>query len=171
MDAPFAKDYNFAPEVTKIDGFNTWEYIRYMDWRNINMKVKNDKKKDLIREDNFEVNPRDWERIYEMRNQRQKYVLQGMRKAFIGLDKLDQLNVITQFHKVFRTDMNNDFLMSLYGDLLSTPHFAYGNLPGYYSAEGNKLYFYPNLPNFEMLRQEQIRMFIEQKKEKKQTVY
>jgi anionic cell wall polymer biosynthesis LytR-Cps2A-Psr (LCP) family protein len=171
LDEPFAKDYNLTPGLAKIDGFNSWEYIRYMDWRKINMKVKSEKKKDLIREDNFEVNSHDWELIYEMRNQRQRYVLQGMRKSFIGLNKMDQMNVITKFNKVFKTDMTNEFLMSLYGDLLSTPHFAFGSLPGSYSAEGNKLYFYPDLPNFEMLRQQQIRMFLEQKKEKTQTVY
>lgn len=61
--------------------------------------------------------------------------------------------------------------MQMYGDLLSTPHFSYGNVPGYYSAEGDKLFFYPDYPEFELLKNKEIRTYLEHRKGMRQTIY
>jgi len=171
LDKHYANEYALNQGKSSVDGFHAWEYIRFLDMRNIKMSVTGGKISNLVQKDNFEADPASWERIYEMRNQRQRYVLQGMRKSFLGISKSNQLDVINNFHKVFDTDMTNDFLMSLYKDILSTPNFAFGSLPGYYNTEGKNLYFYPDLPNFERLRQEEIRRDIEQRKSKTQTIY
>ena len=135
------------------------------------MKVNNDKTLDLVRQDNFEADPRTWEMIYEMRNQRQRYMLEGMRNAFKSMTKPEQLNIVSHFKDVFQTDMPVDFLMKLYEDVLSTKNFSYGNLPGYYSEIGDKLFYYPDIPSFDMLRRSEIRTYLEKRKERKQTVY
>lgn len=171
LDKPYAESYNLTEGRSVVDGFHTWEYIRFLDWKNIEIKVKGDKKKDLIRQDNFQVAPNTWERIYEIRNQRQRYVLQGMRKSFKNLSRNEQLNVVENFKNVFQTDMTNDFLMNLYEGILTTKDFNFGNIPGYYSREGNKLFFYPDLPNFEMLRRQEIRRCLEKRQGKTQTIY
>lgn len=171
LDAPFARQYELNQGPSNIDGFYAWEYIRYLDWYNIKMKVKGEKMKDLVRADNFEIDPATLEMIYEMRNQRQRYVLEGMRKSFTGLNEKDQLNVIDNFKNVFRTDMKPDFLMMLYKDILSSPKFSFGTIPGQYSKEGSKLFFYPDLPSYEMLRKREIRTYLEQRKDRNQVIY
>jgi len=171
LDKPYAEEYNLKPGKNTIDGFYAWEYIRFLDWRNIQMTVKSEKKKDLVRQDNFEMNPRTMEMTYEMRNQRQRYVLEGMRRSFKALSTADQLYVIENFKNVFRTDMKADFLNMLYKDILSTPSFSYGNVPGYYSVEGSKLFFYPDLPSFEMIRRQEIRKYLETRRNKNQVIY
>lgn len=171
LDKAYASEYNLNAGKNKIDGYYTWEYIRFLDWRNLKMTVKSEKKKDLVRKDNFEVDPANMEMIYEMRNQRQRYVLEGMRKSFKELSTSDQLYVVDNFKNVFRTDMKTDFLMKLYKDILSTPSFSYGNVPGYYSKEGSKLFYYPDLPSFEMMRKREIRNYLEKRTNKNQVIY
>lgn len=171
LDEEYAREYELMEGNQNIDGFHAWEYIRFLDWKNLKLNATNDKTINLILKDNFQVDPKTWERIYETRNQRQRYVLMGMRKAFIGLAPDEQLNLIRNIHKEFRTDMTNEFLMELYTDLLSTRNFGFGSLPGYYSTEGNNLYFYPDLPNFDMLRKQEIRKYLEMRKGRSQTIY
>jgi anionic cell wall polymer biosynthesis LytR-Cps2A-Psr (LCP) family protein len=171
LDEEYAREYELKQGQQNIDGFHAWEYIRFLDWKNLKLNVQNDKTINLIQKDNFQVDPKTWERIYETRNQRQRYVLLGMRKSFINLEPEQQLNVIKNIHNEFRTDMTNEFLMDLYTDLLSTRNFGFGSLPGYYSAEGKNLYFYPDLPDFDMLRKQEIRRYLEIRKEKEQTIY
>lgn len=171
IDKPYAEMYNKNPGNANLDGFHSWEYIRFLDWRNLKMNVRSDKKRDLVRSDNFSVAPQDLQRIYEIRNQRQRHVLEGMRNSFMALPTVDQMFVLENFKNIFRTDMDNSFLMSLYKDILSTPNFSYGNLPGYYSNENDKLYFYPDIASFEMLRKREIRNYLEQRKTKNQVVY
>jgi anionic cell wall polymer biosynthesis LytR-Cps2A-Psr (LCP) family protein len=171
LDKPYADAYELKEGMQVIDGFHAWEYIRFLDWRNLKMNIQSNREINLIQKDNFQVDPGAWERIYETRNQRQRYVLMGMRKSFVGLEPATQLDVVNNFHNEFETDMTNAFLMQLYSDLLSTKNFAFGSFPGSYSREGNKLFFYPNIPNFDKLRKEQIRKYLETRKEMDQTVY
>jgi hypothetical protein len=171
LDKPYADEYNLHAGKNRIDGFYSWEYIRFLDWRNVKMTVKSEKKKDLVRQDNFEIDPSTMEMTYEMRNQRQRYVLEGMRRSFKELSTTDQLFVIENFKNVFRTDMKSEFLNMLYKDILSTPSFSYGNIPGYYNIEGSKLFFYPDLPSFEMIRKREIRTYLEKRKNKNQVIY
>ncbi len=171
LDEEYAREYELQGGQQNIDGFHAWEYIRFLDWKNLKINARNDKTINLIQKDNFQVDPKTLERIYETRNQRQRYVLLGMRKSFIALEPDRQLDVIKNIHNEFRTDMTNEFLMELYTDLLSTRNFGFGSLPGYYSSEGNNLYFYPDLPDFDMLRKQEIRRYLEIRKGKEQTIY
>lgn len=171
LDKPYAEEYNLSSGRNVIDGFHAWEFIRFMDWRNLKMNVDGDKKMHLVSNDNFQIEPKTLERVYEIRNQRQRHVLEGMRSSFLNMEKAEQLKILTHFKDVFRTDMTNDFLMQLYSDLLTTPNFSYGNIPGYYSGEGNKLFFYPDLPSFELLKNKEIRSYLENRKGQKQTIY
>lgn len=174
IDEPFAKAYNINSGRNKVDGFQTWEYIRFLDWSNIKLSVKHTfNKTDLIRTDNFKADPRTWQRIYEIRNQRQRYVIQGMRSAFISMSKSQQIKLLDNFRQMFNTDMTPAFLIQLYTDLLTTKDFNFGSLPGYYSEENDKLFFYPDLPNFRLFQDEQIRTWLEDKKRqnKSQTTY
>ncbi|MFW9603075.1 MAG: hypothetical protein ACMV1B_12270, partial [Prevotella sp.] len=75
------------------------------------------------------------------------------------------------FKNVFRTDMKPDFLAKVYKDILVSPRFSYGSLPGYYGHENGKLFYYPDLPNFERLRKIEIRRSLEKRTNKEQVFY
>ncbi len=171
LDKPYADSYHLQPMKQRLDGFHAWEYIRFLDWRNFKMDFSSGRDMNLITQDNFKANASEWERIYEERNQRQRYVLQGMRKSFISLSSSEQLRVLTEFSKIFQTDMTKEFLFELYKDILHTPLFSFGCIPGYYIHEKEKLFFYPDMPDFEMLRKQMIRSYLEKRQDKSQTIY
>jgi anionic cell wall polymer biosynthesis LytR-Cps2A-Psr (LCP) family protein len=171
LDKPYADSYHLQPMKQRLDGFHAWEYIRFLDWRNFKMDFSSGRDMNLITHDNFKANASEWERIYEERNQRQRYVLQGMRKSFISLSSSEQLRVLSEFSEIFQTDMTKEFLFELYKDILQTPHFSFGSIPGYYVHQKEKLFFYPDLPDFEMLRKQMIRTYLEKRQDKSQTIY
>lgn len=171
LDTSYAKQYDFDPGIRHIDGFHSWEFVRYLDLKSRNLKVTDKKSMDVIRHDNFTADPNQWAIAYEQRNQRQRIILNAMRSTFVGLSTSKQLQVVADFHKSFETDLDNALLMSLYKDILSSPNFTYGSLPGYYSNENNKLYFYPDFPSFRLLLNTEIRNALESAKTKEQVVY
>lgn len=171
LDSSYAKEYDLQPGVRHIDGFHAWEFVRFLDLKSRNLKVANKMSMDVIRHDNFTADPTQWEIAYEQRNQRQRIILNAMRHAFVSLSKTKQLDVVTNFRKSFETDIENSLLMSLYRDVLSTPNFTYGSLPGYYSAENGKLFFYPDYPSYKLILNAEVRRALEGTRTKEQTVY
>lgn len=171
LDSSYASEYDLPAGVRHIDGFHSWEFVRFLDLKSRSLKVTDKKSMDVIRHDNFTAEPTQWAIAYEQRNQRQRIILNAMRHAFVGLSKSKQLDVVTNFHKSFETDIENGLLMSLYKDILSSPNFTYGSLPGYYSAEKGKLYFYPDYPSYKLILNSEVRSVLEQIKNKEQTVY
>ncbi len=171
LDEPYAKAYSMKPGTGHLDGFHAWEYIRFLNIRNMSVTHTSGKDMDLIRHDNFKAAPRSWELEYELRNQRQRMVLNGMRIAFAGLDTDGQLMVINNFARLFETDMDSGFILQLYKDVLQVPAFSFGAFPGYYSGENSKLYFYPDMPGYEMLLKKEIRTSLQGIKTREQTVY
>ena len=153
LDEPYARAYSMKPGLGHLDGFHTWEYIRFLNIRNI------------------KADPASWRLEYELRQQRQRMVLNGMRTAFAGLDTEGQLMVINNFARLFETDMDSGFILQLYKDVLQVPAFSFGALPGYYSGEDSKLYFYPDRPGYEMLLKKEIRTSLQGLKTREQTVY
>lgn len=153
LDEPYAKAYGRKPGLGHLDGFHVWEYIRFLNIRN------------------FKADPASWRLEYELRQQRQRMVLNGMRTAFAGLDTEEQLMVINNFDRLFETDMDSGFILQLYKDVLQVPAFSFGALPGYYSGEDSKLYFYPDRPGYEMLLKKEIRTSLQGLKTREQTVY
>lgn len=154
LDGPYAKAYSLKPGAGHLDGFHAWEFIRFMD---------------LKRMKDFEV--RELELAYEMRHHRQRIMLNAMRTAFRHLDTKGQMEVITNFKEVFKTNMDRKFLLSLYKDILSVPDFSFASLPGYYSNEKERLFFYPDVPGYKLLLKKEIRTNLEKRGNKKQIVY
>jgi len=171
LDEPYARAYGMKPGTGHLDGFHVWEYIRFLNIRNMSVSHTSGKDMDLIRHDNFKADPASWKLEYELRQQRQRMVLNGMRTAFAGLDTDGQLMVINNFARLFETDMDSGFILKLYKDVLQVPAFSFGALPGYYSGEDSKLYFYPDMPGYEMLLKKEIRTSLQSLKSREQTVY
>lgn len=143
-----------------MDGFHTWEYIRFLDMKRIKRTFTSGTGKDLITTDNFKAAPSEWQLAYEMRHHRQQVVMTALREAYALLNPAEQVEVLTKITKTFETNIKPDLMLKLYKDVLSTPAFSYGTIPGYYENDGEKLFFYPDLPSFYLLRQKEIRSYL-----------
>lgn len=171
IDKPYAEAYDLTPGPGHIDGFHTWEYIRFLDMKRIKRTFTRGTGKDLIRIDNFKAPPSEWQLAYEMRQHRQQVVMTSLRKAYALINPARQAEILTRITKTFETNIKPDLMLNLYRDVLSTPSFSYGTLPGYYQNEGDKLYFYPDLPSFTALRNQEIRTYLVKPTDKTQTTY
>lgn len=171
LDAPFAEAYSIKPGITHVDGFYTWEFIRFLDIKRMNRVVTKNKDMDLTRNDNFRIPPKSLQLAYELRQYRQRMVMNSMRAAYAKMNSTEQLDVITKITRTFETDISNELVISLYKDVLSSPQFSYATLPGYYSDDAEKLYFYPDVPGFKQLLNQEIRKSLELESGRKQTVY
>jgi hypothetical protein len=171
LDAPFAEAYSIKPGATHVDGFYTWEFVRFLDIKRMNRTLSAGKNIDLTRTDNFKIPPKSQELAYELRQYRQRMVMNALRAAYGKMNATEQLNVITKITSTFETDISKELVLSLYKDVLSTPQFSYATLPGYYSDDADKLYYYPDIPGFKMLLNQEIRKALETESGRKQTVY
>lgn len=172
LDAPYAEYYKLKPGLGHLDGFYTWEYIRFLDFKRIGVKYTPGSRVDVIRTDNFHADAKSWELAYEQRNHRQRTVIAALRRAFAKQDKSQQADIIHKIIKTFETNLSAQLLMDVYQDVLSSSNFTYGNLPGYYGNDSkNQLFFYPDIPSFELLKKEEIRNTLLKAGKKPQTVY
>ncbi|MDP3451546.1 MAG: LCP family protein, partial [Bacteroidales bacterium] len=73
IDEPFSQEYRIKDGPGVLNGFMSWEFIRFLDFR----RIKRD-----IRPDNFSIQSNELELAYEMRHHRQRQILTGMRSSF-----------------------------------------------------------------------------------------
>jgi anionic cell wall polymer biosynthesis LytR-Cps2A-Psr (LCP) family protein len=171
LDAAFAEAYKLKPGNAHLDGFYTWEFIRFLDIKRMNVNYTNGNNIDLTRNDNFKIPPKNLQLAYELRQYRQRMVMNSLRSAYNKMSATEQLNVINKITRTFETDISKDLVLSLYKDVLSTPHFSFATLPGYYSDDPDKLYYYPDIPNLKLLLNQEIRKSLEVESGRKQTTY
>jgi anionic cell wall polymer biosynthesis LytR-Cps2A-Psr (LCP) family protein len=172
VDEPFAEAYHLKPGNNHVDGFYAWEYIRFLDMKRMNRKLITGKGIDLVRTDNFKIQSRDLRLGYEMRQYRQRNVMNALRHAYVLAGAAEQVTIIRNIMKSFETNIGKELVFSLYKDVLSTPSFSYATIPGYYSDDEDQLYYYPDIPAFKLMRNEEIRKYLRQDKNKKpQVIY
>jgi hypothetical protein len=177
IDKPFADAYDLKSGIYHADGFYTWEYIRFLDIKRMH-RVETDGNgkassygKDLVREDNFSIPTSTRMHEYEIRQYRQRIVMNGLRTAYAKTNPADQMGVITRIIKTFETDITGDEAIAFYKDLLSSPKFSYGTLPGYYSNAETKLYYYPDIPGFKLLLNKDLKRDFDENTGLKHTTY
>lgn len=154
LDEACANGLGVKPGKGRLDGSGAWEYIRFLD-----------------KQDARGLDIRGLEVVYEARRHRQQGMLRAMRSAFGQLDTEDQLKVVAHFAELFQTNMDGKFVLSLYRNLLSVPEIAFGTLPGYYSAEEGRLFFYPDIPGYRSMLKREIRSYLTAPGNRKQPVY
>jgi anionic cell wall polymer biosynthesis LytR-Cps2A-Psr (LCP) family protein len=172
IDQPFAEAYHLKSGNKHVDGFYAWEYIRFLDMKRMNRKLMTEKGVDLVRTDNFKIPARDLQLGYEMRQYRQRNVMNALRHAYGLADAAEKGTIIRNIMKSLETNIGMELVSSLYRDVLSTPSFSYATIPGYYSNDDDQLYYYPDIPAFKLMRNEEIRKYLGQDKNKKpQVIY
>lgn len=171
VDKEYAEEYKISSGRRRINGFLTWEYIRYIDMKGNDVKRTREVGVDLIHKDNFKADPETWSRVYDMRTHRQQIALQAMLRSFDELKTEDRLSLVQKFPQLSDTDLGKDFLLYISKLLLLKPTVSYSTLPGYYSGEGDKLFYYPDIPSFDLLRKQAIRNTMKSLSGRDQVVY
>lgn len=171
LDKSYADAYNLKQGINNLNGFHTWEYIRYIDMKSIKVSYTQGKDKDLIRHDNFEADPSSWQQIYNTRLHRQELVLHAMYNMMSKLRPEKQIDFVQKFPLFVRTNMNRDFLLSMYKDITAKPQIHIGILPGYYSNEGDKLFYHPDIPSYDLLLHQKIRESLTKPSDREQVIY
>jgi hypothetical protein len=172
IDQPFADEYHLKAGNNHVDGFYTWEYIRFLDIKRMNRKLISGKGEDFVRQDNFKIPPKDLRLAYEMRQYRQRNVMNSLRHAYGLAGTGEQVAIIKNIMRSFETNIGKELVFSLYKDVLSTPSFSYATIPGYYSDVNDRLYYYPDIPAFKLLRNEEKRKYLNmQNNAKPQVIY
>lgn len=167
LDKHFAEAYDLSPGESRLDGFYAWEYIRFLDFKRIKRKFDNYKQQDMTRTDVFEANPEHLSNAYVLRHQRQRYVINAMRKSFNQLNPAQKIQTLQKVQKTLETDLTVKKIINMYRDMLSVPDFSYGRIPGRFIREKDNVYFFPDEPSFKAMRERMIRKLIPQKEEQK----
>lgn len=171
LDKSYADAYKLNPGKQRISGFHAWEYIRYIDMKSIKVHYSQGKDVDLIHKDNFKADPMAWQQIYNTRVHRQKLVLQSMYQSLLNAETEQQINFIQKFSLFVRTDMDKNYMISMYKDIYAKPQINLTVLPGYYQGEGDKLFYYPDVPGFNMLKNGEIRKNLKGVDKREQVIY
>jgi hypothetical protein len=172
IDRPFAEEYQIKAGMNHMDGFYTWEYIRFLDIKRMHRKLIQENSEDFIRKDNFKIPPADLQLAYEMRQYRQRNVMNALRHAYGLAGPTQQVAIIKNVIKSFETNIGKELVFRLYKDVLSTPSFSFATIPGFYSNVDDKLYYFPDIPGFKLLRNQEIRKYLDlNKNEKPQVIY
>jgi anionic cell wall polymer biosynthesis LytR-Cps2A-Psr (LCP) family protein len=172
IDQPFAEHYHLKTGNNHLDGFYTWEYIRFIDIKRMNGRLNPGEGEDLSWNNNFKIAPKDLQLAYEMRQYRQRNVINALRHACALASSSDQLTIIKNVMKSFETNIGKNLVFSLYKDVLGTPKFSYATIPGYYSDIDDKLYYYPDIQGYKMLRNSEVRKYVNRNiNQKTQVIY
>jgi hypothetical protein len=171
IDSAFAQQYNQSAREVQLNGEMAWEYVKFMDMRRINRKIVSDSKLDVITHDNFSASNNEWQLAYETRHHRQKLVMNGLRKKFLEISDEKKITFLANMAATLETDIKTSQLLDIYRKMLGVPDFSYNTLPGYYESRGENLYYVPDVPSFELLKNDLIRSYLKEKNDKKYTIY
>jgi hypothetical protein len=171
IDLPFAEEYELKAGVGKLDGFLTWEFIRFLDIRRMQRTVNRNRNIDLSTTDNFTIPPAQLQLAYEMRNHRQKLVLNAMRQTFGRLSTVDQSRVVINITSTFETDLGPQQVLDLYKGVTGNIEYNFSTIPGFYSEENNNLYFYPDARAFELLKRQELEKYFKVRSARGTTIY
>lgn len=170
IDKPFAEAYGIKDGQGHLNGHYAWEFVKFLDMRRIHRDITEGSKVDLVRMDNFTAKGEAWQLAYEYRQHRQKLVLEGMKRSYKEAGISRQVEILPEIAKTLETNVDIKLMLELYKDILSTQSYNFAPLPGYYKNDETRLFFYPDIPSYELLRREAIRKLLQDEKVR-QTIY
>ncbi len=141
-DTTYARAYGLRTGKQVLDGFLTWEYIRFIDPDSYRAK---DRANGMATLENLELETKNIELAYDIRQMRQKKVISILYSKFKSLNYVDKTKMITAIIKMF--NYNSDVPVELALELLPTLRtgttLQFGTLPGYYKSEGDNVFYFP----------------------------
>ena len=155
IDALFARDYRLKEGRNDLNGWYTYEYIRYIDRNTYSSAGGTNSMEDL------KLELHNAELAYDLRQQRQKKVINALHvriqeQLLSGNNVQDLIRSTLDFGTV---DANLDatVALKLFRNLMEGTVINFGTLPGYYKKTGENIFYIPFPPGSDMLENEIIR--------------
>jgi hypothetical protein len=148
IDNEFARAYKKSNGNQILDGWHTYEYIRFIDRSHFSSKGNSKSLEDL------ELETKYLDLAYEQRQFRQKKVINALHKKFNFDDLTESSSTIKQILDKGTVNTNIDYKTAIWiiKNLMTGSKISFGTLPGYYKKNGNNLYYIPDKPGFQMLQ-------------------
>lgn len=158
LDEWYAEEYNLKPGRQVIDGFHSFEFIRY---------IQKKTKITILKGDNLQL-------AYNLRQSRMKQTISALfcnfKKSAIT-KKLSTLAAIMRKNNT-ETNINIKALSQLIDQVQKNPKLNFETIHGYYIKKNNNLYYIPTEWNFKKLRKHQeLNNYQVIKGEKQQILY
>ena len=171
VDAVFAEEYDMNKGLNKLDGMRTYDYISYIDQKRHFSAVRNTSSLE-----DLQLNLKNAELAYDKREYRQMNVIRALHKRFNpkGQDLNESRQIISMILSKGTIDSNVDFQAGtdIFRLLMEGTEISYGTLPGYYERKDNNVYYIPEGPGYDMLRNQEVRdLFQLNKQSGTQTLY
>lgn len=169
VDSVFAEAYDLKVGNQKLDGFLTWEFIRFIDKKCY--RVKNKGAKSL---DNLQMELKNITLAYDLRMMRQKRVVYALHNEFNEANYFQKgkvvKDIVTQFN--INSNLNSQAALDILSSITQGSKISFSVLPGYYQKEGDKVFYFPDKPGFDLLTNKNTREFFKTTQSKyKQTLY
>jgi anionic cell wall polymer biosynthesis LytR-Cps2A-Psr (LCP) family protein len=164
IDAVFAEEYNMKKGWNLLDGWKTYEYIRFID-----QKRHFSARKGSGSLESLELELKNIDLAYDQREFRQMKVIQALHKRFNagGKDLSEVRPMISAILKKGNMETNVDLQAGadIFRLLMEGTEVSYGTLPGYYTQSGNNVYYIPEGPGYDMQRKQEVRELFQLNKE------
>ena len=138
IDEAYAWDYGVRPGLGRLDGFHTWEFIRYMG-------PHTDRSSTL------------GQVAMELRHHRQMLTFYALHDAYSSLSHAERVIRMNKMSQTFDSNMSPGFILDLYRGVTSDVKVTYNVIPGYYTTENGRSVFIPDIPSFNQLRNQLTR--------------
>ncbi len=171
VDRVFADAYGLKNGNVLLDGWHAYEYISFIDQkRHYRAKPGTKAMSDL----QFEL--KDIELAYDLRQERQLRVIQSLHRVFNTEDPSlrESQEVIGAILSKGTLDSNLDLKSGseIFRILMEGAEISYGTLPGYYTRQDENVYYIPDGPGYDLLRNRETRALFElNRKNGTQTLY
>ena len=138
IDEAYAWDYGVRPGLGRLDGFHTWEFIRYMG-------PHTDRSSTL------------GQVSMELRHHRQMLTFYALHDAYSSLSHAERVIRMNKMSQTFDSNMSPGLILDLYRGVTSDVKVTYNVIPGYYTTENGRSVFIPDIPSFNQLRNQLTR--------------
>lgn len=142
IDTTFAREYTLTAGDHLLDGFLSWEYIRFIDPNSYRAKDRSGKMATL---ENLQLEMKNLPLAYTLRQERQKKVISSLYSKFKSLNYIDKTKMLTDVFKLFNynSDISVELALELLPTIKNNTKLQFGTLPGYYQSEGENIYYFP----------------------------
>jgi hypothetical protein len=142
VDTTYARAYGLRTGKQVLDGFLSWEYIRFIDPDTYRAK---DRANGIATLENLELETKNIELAYDIRQMRQKKVISILYSKFKSLNYVDKSKMISAIIKMFNynSDVPVELALELLPTLRTDTKLQFGTLPGYYQSEGDNVFYFP----------------------------
>lgn len=142
LDEWFAEEYHMKPGMHNLNGFYSYEYVRY---------IQKKTKRTILKGDRLEL-------AYNLRQKRMKQVIKAMLIKFKKSGAGDMIRTVASVMLGNNSDTNIDIkaITKLIRQVSDKPELSFQTIKGYYIKKNTNLYYIPTEWNYNQLRRKEV---------------